>query len=173
MSDWQIDERDWPETVTTDQVLIADDDPGIRSMLGYVFAEAGHDVIEAADGLEAVDVLRTAPPALLVLDLMMPFVDGVEVLRVRRASGLAEDTRILVLTAKTDGQDAVWCWELGADEFLTKPVDPDRLLREGLALLRRTPEELRHRREQGLADARRLDTMEAAFTPVTPPGRRQ
>lgn len=124
-------------------------------------------MIEAADGLEALDVLRTSPPALVVLDLMMPLVDGLEVLRIRRTDGLADDTRILILTAKTDSQDAVWCWELGADEYLTKPVDPDRLLREGLMLLRRTPEELRERREQGLTDARRLDAMEAAFGPTT------
>ena len=168
MSDWQIDEADWPDPETTSEVLIVDDDPSIRTMLAYVFTDAGYDVIEAADGLEALEVLRTSPPALLVLDLMMPMVDGVELLRIRRADGLAEDTRVLILTAKTDSEDAVWCWELGADEYVTKPVDPDRLLREGLALLRRTPEELRTRREQGLAEARRLDIMEAAFTPTDP-----
>ena len=167
MSDWQIDERDWPDPETTSEVLIVDDDPSIRTMLAYVFSDVGYDVIEAADGLEALDVLRTSPPALMVLDLMMPVVDGVEVLRVRRADGLAQDTRILILTAKTDSQDAVWCWELGADEYLTKPVDPDRLLREGLMLLRRTPDELRDRRELGLTEAKRLDAMEAAFGPTT------
>ena len=135
-------------------------------MLAYVFDDEGFEVIEAADGREALDVLRTSPPALVVLDLMMPEVDGVEVLRVRRAEGLAEGTRVLVLTAKTDTQDAVWCWELGADEYLTKPVDPDDLLRQGQALLRRTPDELRHRREHGLAEARRLDAIEAAFRPT-------
>ena len=122
--------------------------------------------MEAADGKEALDALRTAPPALMVLDLMMPEVDGVEVLRRRESEGLAADTRILVLTAKLDTQDAVWCWELGADEYVTKPVDPDQLLRNGLALLARTPEELRHHREVGLAEARRLDAMEAALPPV-------
>jgi DNA-binding response OmpR family regulator len=166
MSDWEIDEADWPDQQTTTEVLIVDDDSSIRSLLGYVFTDAGYDVIEAADGLEALDVLRTAPPALMILDLMMPLVDGVEVLRVRRSDLLADDTRILILTAKTTSQDAVWCWELGADEYLTKPVDPDRLLREGLALLRRTPEELRVRREQGLLEAKRLDAMEAAFSPT-------
>jgi DNA-binding response OmpR family regulator len=132
-------------------------------MLAFVFDDAGYVVSEAADGQEALDILRTAPPALVVLDLMMPGIDGVSVLRTCRAEGLAGDTRVLVLTAKTDTQDAVWCWELGADEYLTKPVDPDKLLREGVALLKRTPDELRRRREQGLAEARRLDALEAAF----------
>lgn len=163
MSGWEIDGDEWPEQATTDDVLIVDDDTSVRTMLAYVFHDEGFSVLEAADGQEALDVLRTAPPALLVLDLMMPEVDGVEVLRRRRADGLAEGTRILVLTAKTDTRDAVWCWELGADEYLTKPVDPDRLLREGLALLKRTPDELRRRREHGLAEARRLDAIEAAF----------
>lgn len=146
-------------------VLIVDDDASIRTMLAYVFHDEGFEVTEAADGRAALDVLRRVPPALLVLDLMMPEVDGVEVLRTRRDLDLAPDTRILVLTAKTDPADAVWCWELGADEYLTKPVDPERLLREGVALLKRTPEELQHRREVGLAEARRLDAMEAAFRP--------
>jgi DNA-binding response OmpR family regulator len=79
--------------------------------------------------------------------------------------GLAPDTRILILTAKLDTQDAVWCWELGADEYVTKPVDPDQLLRNGLALLKLTPDEVRHNREVGLAEARRLDTLEAALRP--------
>jgi DNA-binding response OmpR family regulator len=68
-----------------------------------------------------------------------------------------------VLTAKTDSRDAVWCWELGADEYLSKPVDPDRLAREVRMLLARTPTELRHRREVGLADARERDRIERAF----------
>lgn len=166
MSSWEIEADEWTESGTTGEVLIVDDDPSIRTMLSFVFDDEGFEVGEAADGREALDVLRTSPPALTILDLMMPEVDGVQVLRVRHAEGLAESTRVLVLTAKTDTKDAVWCWELGADEYLTKPVDPDRLLREGVALLRRTPDELRHRREVGLAEARRLDALEAAFGPT-------
>jgi len=151
---------------TSGEVLIVDDDASIRTMLAFVFDDAGYTVIEAADGAEALEVLRTDPPALMVLDLMMPMVDGVEVLRQRERDGLAAGTRILVLTAKLDTEDAVWCWELGADEYVTKPVDPDQLLRNGLALLARTPEELRHHRQVGLEEARRLDAIEAAFRPA-------
>ncbi len=170
MSGWEIGDDEWPsQQDTTGDVLIVDDDASIRTMLAFVFDDAGYRVVEAADGTEALDVLRTEPPALMVLDLMMPGVDGVEVLRARQDEALASQTRILVLTAKTATEDAVWCWELGADEYVTKPVDPDRLLRTGLALLDRTPDELRHHREVGLAEAKRLDELEAAFATEPPP----
>lgn len=172
MSTWAIGEDEWPDPATTGEVLIVDDDASIRTMLGFVFEDAGYRVIEAPDGAEALDVLRTDPPALMILDLMMPGTDGVAVLRACRDEALGADTRILVLTAKTDTEDAVWCWELGADEYVTKPVDPDRLLRNGLALLARTPAELREHRDQGLTEARRMDRMEAAFGSVEPEERR-
>jgi two-component system alkaline phosphatase synthesis response regulator PhoP len=146
-------------------VLIVDDDASIRAMLGYVLADEGHDVREASDGDEALHELLTDPPDCMILDLMMPRVDGVEVLRRRRQKQLATRTRVLVLTAKTDTKDAVWCWEYGADEYLVKPVDPERLAREVRLLLNRTPAELGHRRDVGLADARERDRIEAAFTP--------
>ena len=165
MSSWEIAEEEWPDPGTTGDILIVDDDASIRTMLAFVFDDAGYRVVEAVDGRDALEVLRTEPPALMVLDLMMPGVDGVEVLRRRLAEDIAADTRILVLTAKLDTQDAVWCWELGADEYVTKPVDPDQLLRNGLALLKRTPDELRHHREVGLEEARRLDALEDAFRP--------
>src|SRR6187455_1851409 len=107
MSGWEIDEGDWPDPATTDDILIVDDDASIRAMLAFVFDDAGYTVVEAADGKEALDVLRTEPPALMVLDLMMPEVDGVEVLRRRQQEYIAPDTRILILTAKLDTQDAV------------------------------------------------------------------
>ena len=69
----------------------------------------------------------------------------------------------MILTAKSDPSDAVWCWELGADEYVNKPVDPETLLREVQLLLRRTPDEIRARRVEGLAEAKRLDAMESAF----------
>jgi len=144
-------------------VLVVDDDASVRAMLGYILDDAGYVVREAQDGDDALDELRSRPPECMVLDLMMPRVDGVEVLRRRREASIATATRVLVLTAKTDTRDAVWCWELGADEYLTKPVDPERLVREVRMLLARTPTELRHRREVGLADARERDRIEQAF----------
>jgi two-component system alkaline phosphatase synthesis response regulator PhoP len=150
-------------------VLVVDDDASVRAMLGYLLDDEGYNVREAADGAEAIDQLSGEPPHCMVLDLMMPNVDGVEVLRARRDRGLAADTRVLVLTAKTDTKDAVWCWELGADEYMNKPVDPEKLAREIRQLLARSPVELQRRRRVGLADARARDELEAAFTPTSEP----
>lgn len=144
-------------------MLVVDDDASVRAMLGYILHDEGYVVREAQDGADALDELLVDPPDCMVLDLMMPRVDGVEVLRRRKDRSLATRTRVLVLTAKTDTRDAVWCWELGADEYLSKPVDPERLAREVRLLLARTPAELRHRREVGLADARERDRLEQAF----------
>ena len=166
MSGWEITNEDWaagarkPEDL---RVLVVDDDASIRSMLGFVLEDEGFQVLEAADGQEALDRLVDDPPDAMVLDLMMPRVDGHGVLEARRSGSLAPECRVIVLTAKSDPADAVWCWELGADEFINKPVDPERLVREVQALLRRTPDENAARRVEGLAEARRLDAMEAAF----------
>jgi two-component system alkaline phosphatase synthesis response regulator PhoP len=149
-------------------VLIVDDDASIRALIGYVLDEQGHEVREASDGEEALRELLVDAPDCMVLDLMMPHIDGVEVLRRRQQQSLAARTRVLVLTAKSDPKDAVWCWELGADEFLVKPVEPERLAREVRQLLARTPAELQLRRKVGLADARELDRLEQAFTPQDP-----
>lgn len=167
MSDWDITSDNWSDDQRRagdrQTVLIVDDDQSIRSMLGFVFDDEGFEVREASDGHEALELLEADAPDAMVLDLMMPRVDGHGVLRARRERDLAADTRIVILTAKSDPSDAVWCWELGADEYVNKPVDPEKLLREVQILLKRTPDEIRNRRVEGLAEARRLDAMEAAF----------
>jgi CheY-like chemotaxis protein len=144
-------------------VLVVDDDEIIRGMLAFLFEGEGHTVEQAADGAAALEVLRSRQPDCMVLDLMMPGIDGLSVLHTRTAENLAPDTRVIVLTAKSGTEDAVWCWEAGADEFLTKPFDPERLLRLVRDLAGLTPEEAKRRRELGLADSRRLDAIEAAL----------
>ena len=134
-------------------------------MLGYLLDDEGYEVSEAEDGAQAIEMLVSDAPDCMVLDLMMPNVDGVQVLRERRARGFAPDTRILVLTAKTTAADAVWCWELGADEYLMKPVDPERFAKEIRVLLARSSADNERRRRVGLAEARERDRIEAAFTP--------
>ncbi len=166
MTDWEITDESWEQgrsEARRRRILIVDDDPSIRSMLGFLFEDEGFDVADAADGQEALDALVSDPPDAMVLDLMMPRVDGHGVLRARRERDLAPKCRIVILTAKAAAEDAVWCWELGADEYVNKPVDPEQLLREVQLLLKRTPAEIRARREEGLTEARRLDAMEAAF----------
>jgi two-component system alkaline phosphatase synthesis response regulator PhoP len=145
------------------EVLVVDDDQVVRGMLAWLFEEAGYRVREAVDGNEALARISQQPPDCMVLDLMMPDVDGQTVLQRRQEQGLAPETRVVVLTAKNDPASEVWCWERGADEFLTKPFDGERLLRLVDDLMGLTPEQLRHRREVGLAEARRLDAIETAF----------
>jgi DNA-binding response OmpR family regulator len=144
-------------------VLVVDDDEVIRGMLAWLFEEAGYGVRQAADGAEALVEIQARPPDCMILDLMMPEVDGQTVLARRQAASLAPETRIVVLTAKTDRSDEVWCWERGADEFLNKPFDGEKLIRLVADLMGLSAEQLRHRREVGLAEARRLDAIEAAF----------
>ena len=146
-------------------MLVVDDDASVRGMLGYLLDDEGYEVSEAEYGAMAIEMLVTDAPDCMVLDLMMPNVDGVQVLRERRDRGFAPDTRILVLTAKTTAADAVWCWELGADEYLMKPVDPEQFAKEVRVLMSRSTADLERRRRVGLAEARERDRIEAAFTP--------
>jgi len=144
-------------------VLVVDDDEIVRGMVAFLFEGEGYEVRQAKDGVEALAALRDAPPSCMVLDLMMPGVDGMEVLATRRSDALAPDTRIVVLTARSGAEDSVWCWEAGADEFVTKPFEPDLLLRIVRELAGLSPEEAERRREVGLAEARRLDILDAAY----------
>jgi DNA-binding response OmpR family regulator len=158
-----LDRRAIDDPTTSGPILIVDDEEIVRGMLVWLFEEAGYVVREAVDGGQALEALADDPPACMILDLMMPGVDGQTVLQRRQEQDLAPDTRIVVLTAKTAPSDEVWCWERGADEFLTKPFDADQLLKLVGDLMSLTVDQLRHRREVGLADARRLDALEAAL----------
>jgi DNA-binding response OmpR family regulator len=107
-------------------VLVVDDDPDVRAMLLFTLRSHGFDVREADDGEPALEQLETRPPDAMLLDLMMPF-DGYAVLEAMRDRGLGRDVCVVVLSAKGDERDLVHAWQLGADEYLTKPVDPDHL----------------------------------------------
>jgi DNA-binding response OmpR family regulator len=115
--------------------LIVDDDPDIRGMLVFTLKGHGFAVREAKDGAEALDKLADRPPDCMVLDLMMPVVDGFGVLEGMRDRAIAPATRVLILTCKLDERSFTRSWELGADEYLTKPVDPDVLAGRLQALL--------------------------------------
>jgi DNA-binding response OmpR family regulator len=151
------------------EILVVDDEPDIRAILAFSLETAGFVVREAANGAEALAAIQGAPPACLVLDLLMPGVDGFSVLRTRRQQGLAPEMRVLVLTAKTAERDYLRAFELGADEYLTKPFDPDVLVDRVRELLRSSPASLQRRREAELAKAELLDRLESAFLRPRPP----
>ena len=119
------------------RVLVVDDDQAVRDSLRRSLAFNGYDVDLARDGLEALDMITKQPPDALVLDLMMPRLDGLETCRRLRSAG--EDLPILVLTARDAVADRVAGLDAGADDYLPKPFALEELLARLRALLRRWP----------------------------------
>jgi two-component system KDP operon response regulator KdpE len=118
------------------KILIADDDPQILRALRVTLGSQGHEILTAADGKETIAAASKHPPDLLILDLGMPHLDGMEVIRaVRGWSQLP----ILVVSGRTDAADKVDALDAGADDYVTKPFAIDELLARVRALTRRSP----------------------------------
>jgi DNA-binding response OmpR family regulator len=120
------------------RVLVVDDDLTVREVVVSYLRAAGHAVHEAGDGVEALRAMRSEPADLVVLDLMMPGMDGLEVCRRLRAAG---DVPIIMLTALGAEVDRVVGLESGADDYVTKPFSPRELVLRVEALLRRVGEQ--------------------------------
>ena len=119
------------------RVLVVDDDTALAEMLGIVLRGEGFEPTFCADGNEALEAFRAARPDLVLLDLMLPGKDGIEVCRqIRAESG----TPIVMLTAKTDTVDVVLGLESGADDYVVKPFKPKELVARVRARLRRSDE---------------------------------
>jgi DNA-binding response OmpR family regulator len=116
------------------KVLIVEDEPTLLETLEYNFTRQGYEVYTAADGLTALDVARQENPDVIVLDVMLPGIDGLEVCRILRRE---MNVPILMLTARADEVDKVVGIEVGADDYLTKPFSMRELLARVKALLRR------------------------------------
>jgi two-component system OmpR family response regulator len=145
------------------EVLVVDDDPDIRMLVAFALEDSGYTVRQASDGEAALVALEAKAPDAMVLDVMMPGTDGFGVLRGMRAKRIAPDTRVIILTCKTEERDHLRGWELGADEYLTKPFDPEELVSRVKWLLQSSTEQLASRREAELQKAELLDRLEAAF----------
>jgi DNA-binding response OmpR family regulator len=116
------------------KVLVVDDEPQIRTVLrGYLEAE-GYDVAEAADGAEALAALREDAPALVLLDVMLPGIDGLEVLRQLRSFS---DAYVILVTARSEEVDKLVGLGVGADDYVTKPFSPREVTARVKAMLRR------------------------------------
>ena len=118
------------------RVLIVDDDPKVCETLDRYLAHAGFATASALDGRRALDAVRTFAPDLIVLDVMLPELDGLEVCRTLRA---ASDVPIILLTARSTERDKLAGLALGADDYLTKPFSPRELVARVQAVLRRAP----------------------------------
>lgn len=116
-------------------ILVVDDDPHIRQLLVFAFGKAGLDTIEAQNGEEAISRVEAHAPDLVILDINMPRMDGLEVCRRLRAAG---DVPILFLSSRDDEIDRVLGIELGGDDYVVKPFSPREVVARSMAILRRT-----------------------------------
>ena len=122
----------------TPRILVVDDDPAINEMLTIVLEAEGFETESVTDGAEAVPVFRSYEPDLILLDLMLPGMNGVDICReIRKESAVP----IVMLTAKTDTVDVVLGLESGADDYITKPFKPKELVARIRARLRRSDDE--------------------------------
>jgi len=129
-----------PEQQAGAHILVVDDEPHIVELVRYNLVREGFDVAVAYDGRDALEKAREHSPDLVILDLMLPYVDGLEVCRqLRRGSSVP----ILMLTAKDGEQDRVRGLDLGADDYVTKPFSPRELVARVRAILRRTGRDAR------------------------------
>ena len=145
------------------RILIAEDNAEIRALVSSILVEEGHKVSVAQNGQQGLEMLMEDPPDILVLDIMMPQMDGYSVLKELKSSGVKDQMKILILTAKTSESDWVRGYKLGADSYLTKPFDTDELINAIEDLLSSTKEQLRVRREQELDKAQLLSRLESIF----------
>ena len=119
------------------RILIVEDDPSLADVLSYNLEEVGYEVFEARDGQDGLRQARLKMPDLVVLDLMLPLVDGLEVCRQLRADPATAQQLILMLTAKSEEADQLVGFTLGADDYVTKPFSVKVLMERIKALVRR------------------------------------
>ena len=121
--------------MTNNKVLIADDDSNISELIKVYFEKDGFSTVTAQNGKEAVELFKSEAPSIVILDVMMPEMDGWQVCReIRRVSNIP----IIMLTAKGETFDKVLGLELGADDYIVKPFDPKELIARVKAVLRRS-----------------------------------
>ncbi len=111
------------------RVLVADDDPAVRSILTINLEDVGYQVIEAGDGDEALWLARRALPDLILLDVMMPGLDGMDVLAILREHPETADIPVVLITARAGDSDVLGGWKAGAAYYITKPFDIEDVLR--------------------------------------------
>ena len=123
------------------RVLIVDDDPDIQKLVGYNLTQAGFEIAGAASGRKALESVQKQPPDIIVLDIMLPDIDGMEVCRTLRQRDTSRRIPIIMLTARGEEIDRVIGFELGADDYVAKPFSPRELVLRIKSILRRMKEQ--------------------------------
>ena len=120
------------------RILIVEDDPDIAELVAHYLDKAGFETARAATGRDALNAIAANPPHVVILDLMLPYVDGLEICRILRSNSATAALPIIMLTARAEESERIVGLELGADDYLTKPFSPRELAVRVRNLLRRT-----------------------------------
>lgn len=120
------------------KILVVDDEVSIRELIKFNLEKAGFSVLESGNGADALQLVKSQKPELVVLDLMLPGLDGIEVCRNLKSQRDTSGIPIIMLTAKSDEIDKIIGLEMGADDYLTKPFSPRELVARVKAVLRRS-----------------------------------
>ena len=120
------------------KILVAEDEVDVLNLVAINLKSAGFNVLKAEDGPTALEVARTAFPALIVLDLMLPGMSGIDVCKVLKSESATKLIPIIMLTAKAEEVDRIVGLELGADDYITKPFSPRELVLRVKSVIRRT-----------------------------------
>ncbi len=123
------------------RILLVDDEPDILEILSYNLTAEGYQVFTARNGVEGVEKAKKKKPHLIILDVMMPEMDGIEACEIIRATNGLESTLIAFLTARGEDYSQVAGFDAGADDYITKPIKPKVLVSKVKALLRRLKDE--------------------------------
>jgi DNA-binding response OmpR family regulator len=121
----------------TPTILVADDEEDLRELVSYRLTRSGYQVIGAGDGQEALELAAECTPDVMVLDVMMPKLDGYELTRRVRAEASLRSIPVILLTARSQEADIDRGYEVGADDYLEKPFNPDELVARVRAVLGR------------------------------------
>lgn len=124
--------------MTKKRIIVADDEKDIVELVSFNLEQEGYTVFRAFDGRRALEMVKAERPALVVLDLMMPEMNGMEVCRMIRANADTVDLPVIMLTAKSDPLDKILGLEIGADDYITKPFHVRELIARVRSVLRRT-----------------------------------
>lgn len=137
------------------KVLVADDEPALRKLLKTNMELEGYETLEASNGAEVLECVERDNPDIILLDIMMPVMDGWEVMTAL-ASNPEYEQKVILVSAKASDDAQLQGWELGADEYITKPFDLDALLARVRDVAARTEAESEARRAEAISELQQL-----------------